>query len=96
MKQYYVYLMASKRGGVLYVGVTNHLARRTSEHKVAATKSFTQKYWVRRLVYFEVFDSPEEAIHREKNLKAWQRAWKIRLIEEVNPTWRDLSPELLV
>ena len=95
-RQYYVYIMASKRDGVLYIGVTNDLARRGDEHKTGNYGSFTGKYWIRRLVYYETFDTPEEAIRREKNLKAWQRGWKIRLIEEVNPSWRDLSSELLV
>jgi putative endonuclease len=96
MRQYYVYILASKRDGVLYIGVTNDLARRGSEHMAGETKSFTKKYWVKRLVYFEAFDSPEEAIRREKNLKAWERSWKVRLIEEVNPDWKDLSADLLV
>ncbi|HSW36914.1 MAG TPA: GIY-YIG nuclease family protein [Candidatus Saccharimonadales bacterium] len=96
MKHWYVYILASQRNGTLYVGVTNDLARRGDEHKAKATKSFTQKHSVNTLVYFEAYDSPEEAISREKNLKAWQRAWKIRLIEEVNPGWKDLSKELLL
>ena len=75
--------------------MTNDLARRGSEHKEGVAPGFTQKYWVHRLVYFESYDSPNDSIRREKNLKAWKRAWKIRLIEEVNPEWKDLSDSLL-
>lgn len=95
MKQYFVYILASKRNGTLYVSVTNDLARRTDEHKDNAPQSFTQKYQVHSLVYYEAFDSPNDAIRREKNIKAWQRAWKIRLIESFNPNWSDLSATLL-
>ncbi|HSX17281.1 MAG TPA: GIY-YIG nuclease family protein [Patescibacteria group bacterium] len=95
MKQWFVYILASKRNGTLYIGVTNDLARRGDEHKAKAMASFTKKYHVESLVYYEVYDSPEEAIRREKNMKAWRREWKLRLIEEVNPEWTDLSAELL-
>ena len=94
-RQFYVYIMASKKDGVLYVGMTNDLARRGDEHKSQAVKGFTQKYWVKRLVYYESYNSPADAVQREKNIKAWQRAWKIRLIEETNPEWKDLSYILL-
>ncbi|HET8709290.1 MAG TPA: GIY-YIG nuclease family protein [Candidatus Saccharimonadales bacterium] len=94
--QWFVYILASKRNGTLYVGVTNNLARRIQEHKDEVIEGFSSKYHEHMLVYYETYDSPEEAIHREKNLKAWQRAWKLRLIEESNPDWKDLADELLV
>ena len=87
---FYVYILASKVGGTLYVGVTNDLIRRVGEHRLKAVKGFTKTYDVVRLVYFEQFDDPENAIRREKRLKKWNRAWKIRLIEEKNPNWDDL------
>jgi putative endonuclease len=95
MKQWCVYILASQENGTLYIGVTNDVARRVDEHKANTAKSFTQRYHVHNLVYYEVFASPEEAIHREKNMKAWKRLWKLRLINEANPEWRDLSAELL-
>jgi putative endonuclease len=96
MKQWFVYILASGRNGTLYIGVTNDLARRGDEHHSEGQKSFTQKYQVHQLVYYEAYDDPEEAIRREKNMKAWKRAWKIRAIEEVNPNWEDLADELLI
>jgi putative endonuclease len=81
--------LASDIGGTLYIGVTNDLVRRIHEHKIKAADSFTKKYGVDRLVYFEAFSDIEFAIQREKQLKKWNRAWKIRLIEEVNPNWDD-------
>jgi putative endonuclease len=86
----YVYILASKIGGTLYVGVTNDLVRRIAQHRLKAVEGFTGRYDVVRLVYFEQFDDPENAIKREKRLKKWNRAWKIRLIEERNPNWDDL------
>lgn len=94
-KQYFVYILASQRNGTLYVGMTSDLARRVDEHKQETVEGFTRKYHVHILVYYEVYDSPDEAISREKNMKAWQRAWKLRLIEEYNPGWKDLADELL-
>jgi putative endonuclease len=91
-RHYYVYILASKIGGTLYIGVTNDLIRRVAEHKSKLIESFTAKYDVARLVYFEQFDDPENAIKREKRLKKWNRAWKIRLIEKSNPNWDDLYP----
>jgi putative endonuclease len=91
-RQYYVYILASKIGGTLYIGVTNDLIRRVAEHKSKLIESFTEKYDVARLVYFEQFDDPENAIQREKRLKKWNRAWKVRLIEKDNPNWDDLYP----
>ncbi|UGX93034.1 GIY-YIG nuclease family protein [Bradyrhizobium sp. 521_C7_N1_3] len=91
-RHYYVYILASKIGGTLYIGVTNDLIRRVAEHKSKVVESFTEKYDVARLVYFEQFDDPENAIKREKRLKKWNRAWKVRLIEQHNPNWDDLYP----
>ena len=91
-RNFYVYILASRIGGTLYIGVTNDLIRRVAEHRLKAVKSFTEKYDVVRLVYFEQFDDPENAIRREKRLKKWNRAWKVRLIEEHNPKWNDLYP----
>tara|TARA_R110001583_G_scaffold67308_3_gene192553 strand:- start:8058 stop:8369 length:312 start_codon:yes stop_codon:yes gene_type:complete len=91
--QYYVYILASKIRGTLYIGITNDLQRRVYEHKVGIEKGFTQKYGVNKLVYFEVFKSVNEAINREKNLKKWKRDWKIRLIEEENKKWLDLAQD---
>lgn len=88
--QYYVYLLASKIGGTLYVGVTNDLVRRVYEHKVGSVEGFTKKYAITRLVYFEVHSDVESAIQREKQIKKWNRAWKVKLIEEKNPNWDDL------
>ena len=91
---YCVYILASKLNGTLYVGVTNDLARRMSEHKAKLVPGFTRKYDVNRLVYFEAFDSILQARAREHALKRWRRAWKIALIERLNVDWRDLSREL--
>jgi putative endonuclease len=91
-RSYYVYILASRIGGTLYIGITNDLIRRVYEHKSKSTESFTQKYDVIKLVYFEQFDDPANAIKREKRLKKWSRAWKISLIEKDNPDWRDLYP----
>jgi putative endonuclease len=93
-KQYYVYILASRVGGTLYIGVTNDLVRRVYEHKTKAVAGFTSRYGVATLVYFEIFDDVEEAILREKRLKAWKRSWKIRLIEQQNPNWDDLYPSI--
>jgi len=91
-RHFYVYILASKVGGTLYIGVTNDLIRRVAEHRLKVMEGFTEKYDVVTLVYFEQFDDPENAIRREKRLKKWNRAWKIRLIEENNPNWDDLYP----
>ena len=93
-RHYYVYILASRIDGTLYVGVTNDLVRRVGEHKLKLVEGFTEKYDVVKLVYFEQFDDPENAIKREKRLKKWNRAWKIRLIEEHNPNWEDLYPAI--
>ena len=92
---YYVYMLASKKDGVLYTGVTNNLLRRVCEHKSDVKDGFTRKYHVHKLVYFERYGSINSAIVREKRIKKWNRQWKIRLIEENNPEWMDLSDEFL-
>jgi len=86
---YYVYLLASRRHGTLYLGVTKDLVRRVHQHKAQVTPGFTAKYAVNRLVWFEACDDPATAITREKAIKKWRRDWKIRLIEEQNPEWVD-------
>ncbi len=93
-KTYHVYILASKRNGTLYIGVTNGLARRVWEHKEGLISGFTKKYDVKLLVYYEEFQDIHEAIGREKLLKGWNRAWKLRIIEEMNPEWRDLYDDL--
>jgi len=90
VRSFYVYILASRIGGTLYIGVINDLIRRVAEHRLKLAESFTKRYEVARLVYFEQFDDAESAIRREKRLKKWNRAWKIRLIEEFNPNWDDL------
>jgi putative endonuclease len=91
---YFVYILASKRNGTLYVGVTNDLARRMTEHKAKLIPSFTRQYDVTLLVYFETYESVLEARAREHSLKRWRRSWKLKLIEGLNPDWRDLTDEL--
>ena len=90
-----VYLLASKRNGTLYTGVTSNLLKRVWEHKSNLVESFTSKYSVHTLVWYEVHDTMETAIQREKTIKNWKRAWKMKVIEEINPEWRDLYPDLL-
>jgi putative endonuclease len=89
-RSFYVYILSSRIGGTLYIGVTNDIVRRVTEHRLKRARSFTKKYEVDKLVYFEQVDDAENAIKREKRLKKWYRAWKIRLIEEFNPNWGDL------
>ena len=93
MKQPAVYMLASRRNGTLYVGVTSNLASRIEAHRLGAAEGFTKKYQVKTLVYFELHADMYEAIQREKRIKKWNRAWKIELIERSNPQWRDLSNE---
>jgi len=95
-KRFFVYMLANRPKGVLYVGVTNNLARRIWEHRTKVVPGFTRKYGVTRLVYFEEYASILEARARERTLKHWRRAWKLKLIEDVNPTWRDLYDELIL
>lgn len=89
-KQFYVYILASKRNGTLYIGVTSDLVQRIWQHKNKMVKGFTKKYNVDRLVYYETHSNVESAITREKQMKKWRRAWKIRLIEGENSDWNDL------
>jgi len=89
-KQPCVYLLASKRNGTLYVGVTSDLVKRVWEHKNHVVDGFTKQYGVVHLVWYEVHETMESAIQREKAIKEWQRAWKLKLIEEFNPDWKDL------
>ena len=95
MKQYYVYILASQKNGTLYVGVTSNLTKRVYEHKHNFIDGFTKKYNVHDLVYYEHFNEVEEAILREKQIKKWNRKWKLRLIEEKNPAWSDLYNEIV-
>ena len=95
MKQYYLYILASRKNGTLYVGVTSDLPKRITEHKQNFTEGFTKKYKVHILVYYEVYKDIQEAILREKQIKNWTRNWKISLIEETNSEWRDLYNEIL-
>ncbi len=92
--QFYVYIMANQPRGSIYIGMTNDLVRRVYEHREGITKGYTATYKTNQLVYFEVHSDPREAIHREKRLKNWNRDWKIELIENSNPTWLDLWPEI--
>lgn len=90
----HIYILASKRNGTLYIGMTNHLTRRVWEHRRGTASAFTRKYGVTQLVYTEPFDDIENAIRREKAMKKWRRRWKLELIESVNPDWRDLYDDL--
>jgi putative endonuclease len=90
---YYTYVLASKRHGTLYTGVTNDIVNRVQQHKNGIGSSFTARYRVHLLVYYEVFDDVRDAIQREKSIKHYIRQWKINLIEKDNPDWRDLSEE---
>ena len=95
MKTYYVYILANKRNETLYIGITNDLVRRISEHKSGMIEGFTKKYSIDKLVYYESTTDVNEAITREKRLKKWKRQWKIDLIENSNQDWRDLSVDFL-
>ena len=90
LTMYWVYILASRRHGTLYIGVTSDLVRRVYEHKNKLIKGFTSQYGVARLVWFEGYDDPTSAITREKELKKWRREWKVNLIEQDNPNWDDL------
>jgi putative endonuclease len=91
---YYVYLLARKRCGTLYLGMTNDLSRRVYEHKTKTTPGFSSRHGVDRLVWYEEYPTPSEAIAREKAMKKWRRVWKIKLIEDMNPEWSDLYATL--
>jgi putative endonuclease len=93
---FFVYILANKPRGTLYVGVTNDLVRRVSEHKAKLVPGFTRKYGIDQLMYFEQYPSILEARARERTLKRWRRAWKIDLIKKLNPDWHDLSSKLLL
>ena len=93
-RAYWVYLMASRRNGTLYAGVTNDLARRVWRHKTGVGSAFVAKYGVTMLVWYESYQNVNEAIHREKQIKHWERRWKLELIEQINPGWKDLYQEL--
>ena len=95
MKQYFVYILASRRNGTLYVGVTNNLLKRVCEHKNNLIEGFTKKYNVHTLVHHEVYNDIYDAIAREKRIKKWKRRWKIELIEKSNPGWEDLYCHLI-
>lgn len=95
-KQPAVYILASKRNGTLYIGVTSDLRKRIWEHRNGVVEGFSKKYDIHKLVYFEQFEDMENAIIREKRLKKWQRAWKIKIIEENNPNWDDLWEQIIV
>ena len=94
VKQPAVYILASRRNGTLYIGVTSDLVQRVWQHKNDLVEGFTKKYSVHMLVYYEWHEDMESAILREKRLKKWNRSWKLRLIEEINPDWQDLSTEI--
>jgi len=91
---YYVYIMASSRNGTLYAGVTNDVAKRAGQHKDGQIPGFTSRYGVKTLVWYEIHEDINAAIAREKQIKGWNRAWKIRLIEKDNPVWNDLTSGL--
>ena len=95
MKLGYVYLLASRRNGTLYVGVTSDLVKRVWHHKNDLVEGFTKRYGVHTLVWYEVHESMESAIRRERAIKEWKRAWKLALIEKENPTWQDLYEEIV-
>ena len=90
-----VYILASKKNGSLYIGVTSNIVKRIYEHKNSFVESFTKKYQIYNLVYYEIYEDIEEAIKREKQLKKWNRQWKIALIEKENPEWHDLYRDIL-
>lgn len=94
-RHYYVYILASQRNGTLYIGFTNNLIRRIQEHREKEIQGFTRQYGVDKLVYYECYGRIPPALYREKQLKHWNRAWKMKLIEGENPQWKDLFDELI-
>ncbi|MFZ0609561.1 MAG: GIY-YIG nuclease family protein [Xanthobacteraceae bacterium] len=92
---FFVYISANHRNGTLYTGMTDNLARRTWEHQTGVVAGFTKKYGVKTLVWYELHESRESAFQRERQLKKWNRAWKLKLIEDRNPNWSDLAHELV-
>ena len=95
MNLYHVYILTNKRNGALYIGVTSNLLERVDQHKRGIYDGFTKKYSINKLVYYETFENINDAIAREKQLKKFNRNWKIELIEKENPTWRDIYDDLL-
>jgi putative endonuclease len=93
---YYVYILASRKDGAIYIRVTNDIVRRIYEHRIKAVPGFTSKYNITRLVWFEIYEDPISAISREKELKKWKRDWKIQLIEAQNPQWNDLYESICI
>ena len=93
-KKYFVYILSNKRNGTLYIGVTNNLIRRIYEHKNNLIEGFTKNYNIHQLVYYEEYNNIDTAISREKQMKKWNRSWKMQIIEKNNSTWRDLYEEL--
>jgi putative endonuclease len=91
---FYVYILASRRNGTLYVGMIDDLVRRVWEHRIGAVPGFTRKYGVKMLVWYEQHETRETAFQRERQIKRWNRAWKLQLIERFNPTWKDLAVDL--
>ena len=94
-KQFYVYILASGKHGTLYIGVTSNLIQRVYQHKQNQVEGFAERYSVHSLVFYEVHEDALSALNREKRLKFWKRQWKIELIEQQNPQWRDLYPDIL-
>ncbi len=94
MKNFHIYILASKRNGTLYVGITGSLVKRIYEHKHDLVDGFTKKYQVHDLVWYDACQAAETAITREKQIKAWKRSWKLKLIEESNPDWKDLYEDI--
>jgi putative endonuclease len=95
MNSFYVYILASRKNGTLYIGVTNDLVRRVYDHRNNAIEGFTKKYSVHTLVYYEPYKDVRDALTREKRLKKWKRQWKINLIENTNPDWKDLYSQII-
>jgi putative endonuclease len=92
---FFVYILASRRNGTLYIGMTDNLARRIWEHQSGVVPGFTRRYGVKTLVWYELHESRTSAFQRERQLKKWNRAWKLELIERLNPNWRDLAADLV-
>ena len=95
MREYYVYILVSRKNGTLYVGMTEDIAKRVIRHKGGRGSKFVKKYNIQRLVYFEKANDYSEACNKERQLKSWERKWKLALIEQMNPEWKDLSNEFL-
>ena len=93
-KQFYVYILASQRNGTLYTGMTSDLVKRVWQHRNGEVEGFTKQYGVKRLVYYEIHQSAESAISREKQIKKWRRIWKLRIVEKKNPYWNDLYDQI--